>query len=214
MRSIVLLGVARSGKSSAAQYLSHAYNYTPCGIAFPAKRALGRWVQYSALNADNYLDPLDVCEALKPALRPALQAMQTALVRLSPHNKAILVQDLITRQRQAGIPVVVEDCRMPWEAEAFLDAGWAVVKITRPGAGLDGGSADHDTERLVDDCRHSYVLPNRGSLDDMYRLLDAVVSFEGAGAVNSPGYDHPGGRGRVALGEFRRHMTPPECRKH
>lgn len=48
-------------------------------------------------------------------------------------------------------PVVVTDVRFPNEAQAIRDRGGLIVKVVRPGAGLQGAAADHPSERLVQD---------------------------------------------------------------
>jgi hypothetical protein len=60
--------------------------------------------------------------------------------------------------------VVIPDCRFPNEVAAVRKAGGRVVRIVRPGAGLDGDAAAHASEAHVDALDVDLDLPNNGEL--------------------------------------------------
>lgn len=68
-------------------------------------------------------------------------------------------------------PVIITDARFKNEAQKIHDAGGEVWKIIRPGAGAQGGVANHPSEVEQDSIAPDLTIDNSGSLDDLEKLL-------------------------------------------
>lgn len=173
-RNIALVGESGSGKTTAARFLALKYGLIHCSIAAPTKRAVGGLL---ASWTGNDGDHLALVEEHKDACRVALQALGDTL--LATARPTAIVDALIACQRKDGLPVVVDDCRMPWEAEAFRAAGWRVVRLDRPGAGLRGEQGHHHTESLIISCEYDSYILNNGSLLDLFTAVDNIAHSYG-----------------------------------
>lgn len=61
---------------------------------------------------------------------------------------------------------VVSGCRFADEAQDFN------VLVDRPGAGLGGPASEHSSEQIPPPEFYDHILPNRGSLFDLYTAID------------------------------------------
>lgn len=73
--------------------------------------------------------------------------------------------------------VVIPDVRFPNEAAALTAAGGLVFKVTRPGEGLTGDAARHESEQNQDDIAGNYRIDNDGSLADLEKKVAAAYSW-------------------------------------
>lgn len=75
--------------------------------------------------------------------------------------------------------VAISDCRFRNELEAIKRRG-KIVRILRPGAGLQGEAGSHASEthlREVDDSYFDYVIDNSGTLKDLERKVCEMMEY-------------------------------------
>jgi hypothetical protein len=151
---IAFTGLAGSGKSTAAQHLVATRGFQRIRFAGPLKAmmaALG--LTHEEIEGSEKETPCALLGGKTP--RYAMQTIGTEW------GRDLIAQDLWIRafnaallQVPAGVPVVIDDCRFPNEAEAVRAAGGLLVRIDRPGVGA--GAAGHSSE--------SHVLPTDAAL--------------------------------------------------
>lgn len=93
--------------------------------------------------------------------------------QLGTHKR---IEGLRGRSRTVG--VVIPDVRFKNEVAAIKEAGGLVVKITRPGAGLQGTHGLHSSETeqaSIPDSAFDKVLLNTGTVDDLRLMIDAFL---------------------------------------
>lgn len=132
---IAFTGLAGSGKSTAAAHLVNRRGFTRVRFAGPLKAmmaALGCTPE--EIDGSKKELPCDLLGGKTP--RHAMQTIGTEW------GRDLISPDLWIRAWQAAlakvpadVPVVVDDCRFPNEADAVIAAGGLVVRIERPGAG-------------------------------------------------------------------------------
>ena len=86
-------------------------------------------------------------------------------------------------QDKAGLnitrAVVIPDVRFRNEVEQIQDAGGTLLRVVRPGAGLEGKFAVHQSEAemaAIPDSDFDVVIQNTGTLEDLKRNVDDFVS--------------------------------------
>ncbi len=141
---IAFTGLAGSGKSTAAQHLVKNHGFQRIRFAGPLKdmmRALG--LTEAEIEGDRKETPCELLGGKTP--RYAMQTIGTEW------GRDLICQDLWIRAFNAalakvpeGVPVVVDDCRFPNEADAIVAVGGVLVRVVRPGAGA--GAAGHSSE--------------------------------------------------------------------
>lgn len=141
---IAFTGLAGSGKSTAAKHLVDTLGFQRIRFAGPLKdmmRALG--LTEAGIEGDCKEVPCELLGGKTP--RHAMQTLGTEW------GRDLICQDLWIRAFNAaltkvpeGVPVVVDDCRFPNEADAIVAAGGVLVRVVRPGAGA--GAAGHSSE--------------------------------------------------------------------
>ena len=141
---IAFTGLAGSGKSTAAQHLVKNHGFQRLRFAGPLKdmmRALG--LTEAEIEGDRKEMPCDLLGGKTP--RYAMQTIGTEWGRdlISP-DLWIRAFNAALAKVPAGVPIVVDDCRFPNEADAITAAGGVLVRIVRPGAGA--GAAGHSSE--------------------------------------------------------------------
>lgn len=161
-----LSGAAGCGKSTAADYLVHAYGYTRRRFAGPLKemvRALG-------LTDDHIEGSLKEkpCAALSG--RTPRFAMQTLGTEW---GRAVMGEDFWVNAWRANLPatpfIVAEDVRFPNEADMIESVGGYVVHID----GRGGIAGDHASEGFIPP--NAIHVANTGSIEQFYRTLDGLA---------------------------------------
>lgn len=160
MRSIGLMGYARSGKDTAGKHLVDALGYTRVGFADGVRESLLALdpivyadVQWRVSETRNVTDPRnavastfrlsDVVEHVGwerakdevPEVRALLQRMGTEAVRdvIGDDTWVRLASRKIGSLWGQHIPVVVTDVRFPNEAAKLRELGFTLVWVSRPG---------------------------------------------------------------------------------
>ena len=141
---IAFTGLAGAGKSTAAFHLVKSRGFERVRFAGPLKAmmaALG--CTQAEIDGDRKELPCDLLGGKTP--RHAMQTLGTEW------GRDLIQPDLWIRAWRhavdalpAGVPVVVDDCRFPNEADAIKAAGGLLVRIERPGAGT---ASAHESEK-------------------------------------------------------------------
>jgi hypothetical protein len=143
---IAFTGLAGAGKSTAAAHLTKSRGFERVRFAGPLKAmmaALG--CTPAEIDGDRKEQPCDLLGGKTP--RWAMQTLGTEWGRqLIGDDLWIRAWRAAVDRLPAGVPVVVDDCRFPNEAEAIQAADGVLVKIERPGAGT---ASVHESEQHV-----------------------------------------------------------------
>jgi hypothetical protein len=158
-RLIGLIGYARSGKNTVAETMVaqgwkaiafadvlkiYAANYNPELVDLVSR------VGWGAAKRD-------------PRVRPYLQHLGDALRAWDPKVFTRTVFDVIDTSLKPS-PVVITDVRLIREADAVVDHGGLLVRVTRPGV---GPANNHPTEIELDDYPVNAVIVNDSTLADL-----------------------------------------------
>jgi hypothetical protein len=94
------------------------------------------------------------------------------------HTVGLLTDPYPAYQKKAVDGVVISDLRFRNELEAVKRNGGKVWRVVRPGAGLEGEYAQHEseTEQLtIPDSDFDLVIHNEGTLDDLKAKVRSVL---------------------------------------
>jgi hypothetical protein len=132
---IAFTGLAGSGKSTAAKHLTDHRGFVRIRFAGPLKAmmaALG--CTPDEIDGSRKETPCELLGGKTP--RHAMQTLGTEWGRdLIAPDLWIRAFNAALAKVPAGVPVVVDDCRFPNEADAILANSGILVRIERPGAG-------------------------------------------------------------------------------
>lgn len=178
---IAITGLAHSGKDTAASALTER-GYTRLAFADSLKIAVAFIAnEQTALYHDDVQKEV-WCPTLGMSRRQALQKFGKGMRDM--FGPDVWVSRLLGYWVELGKPnVVITDCRYPNEAEAVRSLGGIVIRINRPGAGLDGEAGAHESEvKLPEDLVDIEVF-NDGTIGDlraeMRKILDSLESQVG-----------------------------------
>lgn len=174
MLLIGIAGQARSGKDTVANHLVSEYGFMRMAFADPLKAACTvlfdlSCEESSEENKEERITYWGVSprtmyqltgDALKQAFGPKFWVQRWA----KEYGDFSNVQD-----------VVVSDVRFEQEAEMIRYLGGVVIHIQRPGAGLTGVEAQHNSERGIAFIDGDIMLNNSGTLDDLIRKIDNIM---------------------------------------
>ena len=176
---IGLCGAAGAGKNTVAELLTDSDGGPFVQLAFAD--TLYECVSTITGLPVARLRDRDVKEAVIPWLgkspRQMLQSMGTEWGRGMIHDQ-IWVRIAMERagQHLAFSSVVITDVRFDNEAQAIIDAGGEVWRVTRPGwRCLAEEAAAHQSEAGVSDHLVARNIANTGSLDDLRAELSAAT---------------------------------------
>lgn len=170
----------QSGKSTVAAYLTeHGFYTVP--FARPLKLMLRTFLiqlGYAYDEIDHYLDAgkNDVIEGIRTTPRQLMQLLGTEWGRQCVHPEVWLMCWERTAQQKlnAGIPVVVDDCRFPNEAAIVRRLGGELWRIERPGTDR---TTEHASEGGLDDYPlFDRRLVNDGSLLALHAQVSEIVA--------------------------------------
>ncbi|QBZ73335.1 deoxynucleoside monophosphate kinase [Streptomyces phage RemusLoopin] len=181
-KHVGLIGKARSGKDSVAKRLVQGRSYTRIGFADPLKAMAlqtnpliptspGVVVRLAALINDV---GWEYAKDTYPEVRRLLQNIGQT-VRL--HDEDFWVRLALRKVDAAdswNLPVVITDVRYENEAMALRQRGFALVRVTRPGAGA-GENAGHKSETELDYVHTDLTIGNTGTLDDLNKIVDSLL---------------------------------------
>jgi hypothetical protein len=174
---IGITGLARSGKDSfSATFVKHGFKRA----AFA--NALKTTVAYIANEeAPLYFDDVtkeEYTEALGMTRRSALQKMGSAVRDTLGKDTWVnrTIRGWIAQGRQ---PTVITDCRYENEAMAIRNNGGIIVRIVRPGSGLQGEQGAHESEAGLPDELVDIEIVNDGTLGELAVEALKVVRLAG-----------------------------------
>lgn len=179
-RLIGLIGYARTGKDTVADYLVDQHEFVRL-----ASGDLVRDVLYAAnpwiTTGNGYRRRLQLVvdkfgwEETKaiPEVRRLLQELGTEGVRRTL-GEDVWIDETLRRAKACPADVVITDTRFPNEAQKVRMAGGVLVRINRPGVGPLNG---HSSETLIDSIKADHVVENDGTLEDLYAGVDAVLAI-------------------------------------
>jgi hypothetical protein len=177
---LALCGRLRSGKDTAAKYLTLFYDFQPFAFADPLKR---------------YLHEIFPHVPREPKPRRLLQLFGQKMREIDPDvwiNLTMRQIDEYLRQHACDCSplkprVVVTDCRQQNEFDRLRAAGFVFVRINADDelrirraleAGDDFTAEDlaHETELLIDSFDVDYEVYNNGTTSELYEQIDAIMN--------------------------------------
>lgn len=205
---IGICGSAGSGKDTAGDMLVRMHGFARLAFADPMKRFCAEvfdftneqlWGPSETRNAPDLRYPRPGKEPGNLSPRYALQTLGTEWgrdcyepiwVELGLRTaKRLLAQPGLRYEPRRGIVadhpdrvlgVAITDVRFRNEVDAVHAAGGFIVRITRPGDGLKGSAAAHQSERELRELPESVfdaTIANTGTLDQLAFRVGRVVSL-------------------------------------
>jgi hypothetical protein len=167
---IAFTGLAGAGKSTAALHLVKRHGFERIRFAGPLKAMMAALGCTGAeIDGDRKELPCELLGGKTP--RWAMQSLGTEWGRdLIARDLWIRAFNAALAKVPAGVPVTVDDCRFPNEAEAVLAAGGIIVRIERPGAGT---ASVHSSEAHA--LPASRTLHNTLSASQLCHQVDIVL---------------------------------------
>lgn len=176
---IGLSGYAQSGKDTVAQHLIDNYGFTRIAFADPIREALlaldPTVPDYPALPGIklSWLVEKSGWESVKQEsqeVRKLLQRMGTEVGR-EMFGQNFWVDQAMSKAN--GIDnVVITDVRFPNEYDAIKQNGgqvWRVNKLNHQPAN------SHQSETILDDFNFDWSIPNYGTIEDLYAIIDGIM---------------------------------------
>lgn len=162
-----IAGPKRAGKDTLARGLCAALGLPQDSFAGPLRAFVARTLGMTMAELEDAKEaPIAWLEGVTP--RAMMQTVGTEWGRRMVHP------DLWLRSLLARIPAqgaVVSDVRFPNEAEAIIEAGGVVIRLSRPGAG-EGDS--HASETPLPSYLVTFELANDSTPDD---LVDRALAL-------------------------------------
>ncbi|MEG8276390.1 deoxynucleotide monophosphate kinase family protein [Streptomyces sp. AHA2] len=182
-KSIGLIGPAQSGKDSIGKRLGQRYGYQRVAFADPLKRAALKVDPLIPLSygVHGRLSKLvqgvgwDYAKITYPEVRRVLQHIGQTVREIDPGFWVRAALPAIEAAERLSLPVVVTDVRYENEARALQDMGFHMIRVTRPGAGVRGGGAQHASETELANYPTALTIANTGTLDDLNRIVDSLL---------------------------------------
>lgn len=181
--NIALMGAARSGKDTVADYLVATYGYVKIGFADPVKDV--------ALSIDPVLPhmvwtddtPFRLSDAVAelgwerakdehPEVRRFLVGLGHGMRQKDPDVWLRIALSRAIFEQRHGNPVVISGTRYRNEYDALYAKGFRMVRVHRASAEAVGVDADHPSESEITREHAHLDIHNDGSLDDLYRTID------------------------------------------
>jgi dephospho-CoA kinase len=172
---IGIAGRARVGKDTAGLYLADRYGLRRMAFADPVKRVVAELLGVSLGVLETHGKEAPIA-GLDRSPRYLYQTLGTEWGRNLVHPDLwvrVLAREHALVERQACVHgVVITDVRMPNEAAWVRERG-TLVHITRQDA---PAVRAHESEQGVEVLEGDVVLPNDGTIDELYRRLDDLVA--------------------------------------
>lgn len=179
---IGLAGYAQSGKDTFANLLVERHGFVRVAFADALRECLytlDPMVTVEGLRLQDLVDDFgwDKVKVDVPEVRELLQRFGTEVGRKLIDDD--LWVTLAMRRTLSHSRVVITDVRFPNEAEAIVDAGGIVVRVTRPGTGPVNG---HHSETAMDGWKYHSVVVNDASIEDLHHEARRLVALLTVGA--------------------------------
>ena len=180
---IALIGKSRSGKDTVAEILTERASYTRLAFADRLKEAALRanpWITYNdppcgigAMRLAEVVDRIGWERAKDeyPEVRRFLQDFGQAMREIDDMVWVRPVADQVRQGTRLNMPCVVSDVRYANEVTELQALGAVTVRVTRPGAGLQGDAGAHSSETELDDMETDITIDNNGTLAQLYATV-------------------------------------------
>ena len=177
---IGLCGPAGAGKNTVAEFLTDLDGCTLVQMAFadPLYECISTITGLPVARLKDRVVKEAVIPHLGKSPRQMLQSMGTEWGRGMVHDEIWIriAMEQASQHLTVGRSVVIADVRFDNEAQAIIDAGGEVWKVTRPGwRCLADEAAAHQSEAGVSDHLITRTIDNSGSLDDLRAELAAAT---------------------------------------
>ena len=177
---IGLCGAAGAGKNSVAELLTDSDGCTFMQMAFadPLYQCVSTITGLPVAKLKDRVVKEAVLPWLGKSPRQMLQSLGTEWGRGMVHDEIWIriAMEQASQRLTVGRSVVITDVRFDNEAQAIIDAGGEVWKVTRPGwRCLADEAAAHQSEAGVSDHLITRTIYNSGSLDDLRADLAAAT---------------------------------------
>lgn len=186
-KNVGLIGHARAGKDSVAARLGQRFGYQRVAFADQLKRAALKVdpLILTVPTSGGELYDIRLSELVTdhgweyaktyPEVRRFLQQYGQAVRELDPMIWIRAAMPAVYAANDMNLPVVVTDVRYHNEARSLQARGFELIRVTRPGAGLDGDAGKHRSETEMDDWPALLTIGNTGTLDDLNRVVDGLL---------------------------------------
>ncbi|MEW1551372.1 hypothetical protein [Streptomyces tsukubensis] len=186
MGNIGILGRARSGKDTAAQWLIEHRGYRRIAFADPLKAVALKldpiaWTHRTGWGEDG-TGVVRIAELVRdvgweraketPEVRRILQELGAAMRDVDPDVWIRPARAAILEANEAGVPVVVTDVRYPNEVTALRGLGFHLIHVERPGT----PHLDHPSEHAVTPEDADFRIVNSGPVGSLYGEIEAIAS--------------------------------------
>lgn len=174
MNLIGLIGKARSGKDTAANYLQMLHGYNRYAFAEPIKDMISAAFGYQIGESEG-ADKEQVIEWLGKSPRQLMQLLGTEWGRDLVHPNLWLLladQTLQHHTRVGSHGLVISDVRFDNEAEWIIKQGGTLIEITR---GAASAVNQHASESGIDESYPRFTVANDQTVDDLYEALHRTV---------------------------------------
>ena len=170
---IGLIGKARTGKTTFADYLTKKYKFQNLAFADPIKE--GAKIMFLLSEEQVYGNLKEIVDPRwNKTPRQILQELGTDLCR-EHFGKDIWIKRLRMEAKllkKQKINIVVSDIRFPNEAEAVKSMGGHLIKIIKS----DISTSDlHVSEQLVDKIKFDSSIKNDFKIKDFYAQIDRLM---------------------------------------
>lgn len=167
MASLIgLAGKARSGKDTLANRLQ-LYGWRRLAFADRLKLVTATLAGEPQNLYHDDLTKEQFSQALGTTRRAALQGLGKAVRDVL--DPGIWVRTVLAAWESGGrAPTVISDVRYDNEAQVIRSVGGIVVEVVRPGAGLAGAAAQHESERGVSEGLVDIEILNDGTLGELF----------------------------------------------
>ena len=177
---IGLCGPAGAGKNTVAEFLTDSDGCTLVQMAFadPLYECVSTITGLPVARLKDRVVKEAVIPHLGKSPRQMLQSMGTEWGRGMVHDEIWIriAMEQASQHITVGRGVVITDVRFDNEAQAIIDAGGEVWRVTRPGwRCLAEEAAAHQSEAGVSDHLIARTIDNSGSLDDLRDELSAAT---------------------------------------
>jgi hypothetical protein len=160
---VAIGGRMQVGKTTCANHLVSRYGYARYALAEPIKELAQREFGWDGRKDDRG--------------RRLLQEIGSA-ARAYDHGIWLRRFEEWFSARGAT-PVVIDDVRLPSEADFFREKGFLTILVLRPGFSLplaDPALREHETERELEPSQLDLVITNAGTIADLHRAVDEALA--------------------------------------
>lgn len=169
---IGLIGKARVGKDTAAEYICEQYGLATYSFADPVKQML------EPVFGDLFYggDREQPIEWLGKSPRQLMQTLGTEWGRQQHPDLWVLLADQFwkTDNYAQAAGLVVTDVRFHNEADWILQSGGVLIEVVREGAEQVNA---HSSESATWEGTPRIVVENNGDISDLYETLDGVMNL-------------------------------------